>query len=70
MAGQASLIGPRKVESTALAFRGPGTTTETTGAASSAGMVKVYAWVGTSSIARSSRHGLAGRGTPHPGGRP
>ncbi len=33
VAGQASLTGPCRVVSTALALRGPGTTTETTGAA-------------------------------------
>ena len=40
-AGQDSLILPRRAVKTAFAFRGPGTTTETTGALSRAGMVSV-----------------------------
>ena len=41
VAGQDSLMGPRRVVRTAFALRGPGTTTETTGAASRAGIVMV-----------------------------
>ena len=40
----------RSTVSTALAFRGPGTTTETIRAFNSAGTVKVRACVGTFSI--------------------
>ena len=41
VAGHDSPIGPRRVLNTALALRGPGTTTETTGARNNAGIVNV-----------------------------